>query len=86
MSTDKRNTEQAMAERAAKDIEVKAETVQAPEKKKQAKSVSYALKAVRTHIETLKENGLLNEHEEKQMKEIVKIAAETYIKQEYGIG
>ena len=55
-------------------------------KKQQKKSTSYALKAVRTHFETLENDKLISKEEKEQLEVIVKKAAETFIKREYGIG
>ena len=54
-------------------------------KKVQKASVSYALEALKKHIETIEENYLLTEEEVAQMKEIATKAAMKYVKQKYGI-
>lgn len=62
------------------------ETAQAAEPKKaQKKSVSYALKAIDGHVETLKEGKLLNSGDERTILEITKKAKEKYIKEQYGL-
>lgn len=67
-----------------KDIPVQGTEV-VKEKKKQKKSTSYALKAIKSHIETLGEDELLEKQERETMNNIVKKAAEKFIKREYGI-
>ena len=54
-------------------------------KKVQKASVSYALEAVKKHIETIEENYLLTEEEVAQMREIATKAAMRFVKQKYGI-
>ena len=54
-------------------------------KKVQKSSVSYALEAMKKHIETIEENYLLTDEEVAQMKEIVTKAAMKFVKQKYGI-
>ena len=54
-------------------------------KKQQKASVSYALEAMKKHIETIEENNLLTKEEAEQMKELGKKAATTFVKQKYGI-
>ena len=54
-------------------------------KKAQKASVSYALEALKKHIETIEENYLLTEEEVAQMKEIATKAAMKFFKQKYGI-
>lgn len=56
------------------------------QKKQQKKSTSYALKAVKTHFETLVADNLISKEEKNTLDGIVKKAAETFIKREYGIG
>ncbi len=55
------------------------------EKKQSKKSSSYALKAFKTHAETLKVQELITEAEEASILAIYKKAAEKHIKQEYGL-
>lgn len=54
-------------------------------KKVQKASVSYALEAMKKHIETIEENNLLTEDEVSQMRELGKKAATTFVKLKYGI-
>ena len=54
-------------------------------KKVQKASVSYALEALKKHIETIEDNYLLTEEEVAQMKEIATKAAMKFVKQKYGI-
>ena len=54
-------------------------------KKVQKASVSYALEAVKKHIETIEEKNLLTEEEVAQMREIATKAAMKFVKQKYGI-
>ena len=54
-------------------------------KKVQKASLSYALKALKKHIETIEENYLLTEEEVAQMREIATKAAMKFVKQKYGI-
>lgn len=54
-------------------------------KKVQKASVSYALEAMKKHIETIEENHLLTDEEIAQMKEIASKAAMKFVKQKYGI-
>ena len=54
-------------------------------KKVQKASVSYALEALKKHIETISENYLLTEEEVAQMKEIATKAAMKFVKEKYGI-
>lgn len=54
-------------------------------KKQQKASVSYALEAMKKHIETIEENNLLTKDEVEQMREIGKKAATRFVKQKYGI-
>ena len=54
-------------------------------KKVQKASVSYALEAIKRHIETIEENYLLTEEEVAQMREIATKAAMRFVKQKYGI-
>ena len=54
-------------------------------KKVQKASVSYALEAMKKHIETIEENNLLTKDEVEQMRELGKKAATTFVKQKYGI-
>ena len=54
-------------------------------KKVQKASVSYALEAIKKHIETIEENYLLTDEEAAQMKEIATKAAMKFVKQKYGI-
>ena len=63
------------------------ETVQETQgvKKVHKASVSYALEALKKHIETIEENYLLTEEEVAQMKEIATKAAMKFVKQKYGI-
>ena len=63
------------------------ETVQEAQgvKKVQKVSVSYALKAMIKHIETIEKNNLLTKEEVEQMRELGKKAATTFVKQNYGI-
>ncbi len=48
-------------------------------KRKQAKSISYTLKAIKAHIETLEEAGMINEKEATEMRRIKDIAVSNYI-------
>ena len=59
---------------------------QKQEKKQQKKSTSYALKAVKTHFETLVADNLISKEDKATLDGIVTKAAETFIKREYGIG
>ena len=63
------------------------ETVQEAQgvKKVQKASVSYALEAMKKHIETIKENYLLTEEEVALMREIATKEAMKFVKQKYGI-
>ena len=63
------------------------ETVQEAQgvKKVQKASASYALEAMKKHIETIEENNLLTKEEAEQMRELGKKAATTFVKQKYGI-
>lgn len=62
------------------------EVVEAPKaKKRQAQSISYALKAIGGHVETLTEDGLLVGEEVDMIKEIVNNAVGRYTKREFGI-
>ena len=54
-------------------------------KKQQKASVSYALEAMKKHIETIEENNLLTKEEVEQMRELGRKAATTFVKQKYGI-
>ena len=54
-------------------------------KKVQRASVSYALEAMKKHIETIEENYLLTDEEIAQMKKIASKAAMKFVKQKYGI-
>ena len=54
-------------------------------KKVQKASVSYAIEAMKKHIETIEENYLLTEEEVAQMREIATKAAMKFVKQKYGI-
>ena len=53
-------------------------------KKGQKKSVSHALKAMKTHMQTLKDNELLLPKEIGVMEEIIMEALKKYVKKEYG--
>ncbi len=55
------------------------------EKRRQKKSVSYALKAIKKHTETLEEGGVLDGEQVKTINEYVEGAAKQYIKEQYGI-
>lgn len=55
------------------------------EPRKQKKSVSYAFKAVHTHITTLKDAERLTEDEAKKISEILQGATEKFVKEQYGI-
>lgn len=50
------------------------------------KSVSYALKAIITHLETLKSGKIISQEDFKTTNDIVRKAAEKYVKETYGIG
>lgn len=54
--------------------------------KAKGKSVSYALKAINNHVETLTKSGLLSEESAEIMYDKVHEAASKFIKTEYGIG
>ena len=54
-------------------------------KKVQKASVSYALEAMKKHIETIEENYLLTDEEVAQIREIASKAAMQFVKQKYGI-
>lgn len=64
-----------------KDLPVTSEEV----KPKSKKSVSYALKAIRTHVKTLKDGGVLDDNQEKTIMEYVQGATKKFIAQEYGL-
>ena len=59
-------------ETIAKQQEVREEIVKS--KKTQASSVSYALKAVRGHVDTITQDGLLNGNESETVKKIITVA------------
>ena len=65
--------------------EIKATAEEVKPQKKQKRSVSYALKAISKHIDTLEENNLLNEKELLEMRTMTKYAATNYLIQEYGL-
>ena len=54
-------------------------------KKQQAKSVSYALKAVKGHIKTLAEAGLIPDGQKDAIDNAIKLATSIYVKSEYEI-
>lgn len=69
-----------------KETEVRLDEGQTKTVRKQKKSTSYALKALRTHVETLNEDHLMSDADAELIEGIVKKAAEQFIKREYGIG
>lgn len=54
-------------------------------KKVQKASASYALEAMKKHIETLEENELISKDEALLMREINKKGVEKFVKQKFGI-
>ena len=72
-------------EKLNKNEEIVSENVPRETKKQQAKSVSYALKAVKTHIETLTEAGLFSEGQKQAFDDAIKLATTIYVKSTYGI-
>ncbi len=56
--------------------------------KRQKKSVSYALKAIKVHIKTVydEEDEMLSEEDYNKLKEIMNRTTAKYIKKAYGIG
>lgn len=66
--------------------DLKERPVQAEEvKPKSRKSVSYALKAIRVHVKTLKDGGVLDSNQETTIMEYVQGATKKFIAQEYGL-
>ena len=75
----------ANVEKMNKNVEIISENVPRKTKKQQAKSVSYALKAVKTHIETLTEAGLFSEGQKQAFDDAIKLATTLYVNKEFGI-
>ena len=55
------------------------------QRKEQAKSVSYALSAMKNHIETLLKAGLITDKEANEIEEIRKKGAIKYINDKFGV-
>ena len=68
-----------------KNVEIVSENVPRETKKLQAKSVSYALKAVKAHLETLTEAGLFSDGQKQAFDDAIKLATAIYVKDQYGI-
>ena len=75
----------ANVEKMNKNVKIVSENVPRETKKQQAKSVSYALKAVKTHIETLTEAGLFSEDQKQAFDDAIKLATTLYVNKEFGI-
>ena len=75
----------ANVEKMNKNVEIVSENIPRETKKQQAKSVSYALKAVKTHIETLTEAGLFSEGQKQAFDDAIKLATTLYVNKEFGI-
>jgi hypothetical protein len=83
MKTDAQKAHEGNAQLTEK--EVKLSEGQTVTRKKQKKSTSYALKAIRSHIDTLNDDKLITKEDSETILEIVKKAAEKFVKREYGI-
>ena len=68
-----------------KEVSVRLKDGDVVTKKVQKKSTSYALKAVKTHVETIAEDNLLTKEEAEKIGEILRGAAEKFIRREYGL-